>query len=191
MLIACLVADSERQVWSMAREKLRDSLVRVSNRDWSVNLAFVDSPAALVAEKADVAVISLLRALDEATTLEDLALQLERDASALVTSGGAVFLCSIFRACADREKLERIRRLNLLAVEISRQTGAAIIDLDRFFANFGARPLETDCRLGGAKAADFAARIMTDALLAVGFDDDVPADVLSAAQRHNRGASQL
>lgn len=189
MLIACLVASYERDVWSLAREKLRDSLVRFSKRDWPIELSFADSPSALVAAKPDVAAISLLRELEEGKPLDEVARRLREDATSLADSGGTVFLCSIFRACPDPEKLERIRRLNLLAAEISRETGAQVIDIDRELAHFGARPLETDYRLRSLRATDLAARVIVDALLEAAFDDDVPVDVLQRAQQHVRSSA--
>jgi len=44
----------------------------------------------------------------------------------------------------------------LLAADISRQSGAFVIDIDRRFADVGARQLGTDYRLEGAAAADMA-----------------------------------
>ena len=186
MLIACLVAGYERDAWLLAREKLHDSLVRFSKRDWPIELSFADSPSALVAAKPDVAAISLLRELEEAKPLDEVARRLREDATSLADFGATVFLCSIFRACPNPESLERIRRLNLLAAEISRETGAQVIDIDREFAHFGARPLETDYRLRSLKATDLAARVIVDALLEAAFDDDVPVEILQQAQQHVR-----
>jgi hypothetical protein len=40
--------------------------------------------------------------------------------------------------------LERIRRLNLMAAELSQATGANVIDIDGVLAFIGALPLGTD-----------------------------------------------
>src|SRR5207302_7755388 len=83
--------------------------------------------------------------------------------TALLQTGAThVFLCNIFRRVPEiahcyygtRESLqERIQRFNVLAAEVSQDTGAYVIDLDRALADIGGRVLQTDYRLGNAAAA--------------------------------------
>ena len=182
MLIACRVAPSERDAWSIARQNLRTSLTRASQRDWPVELSFVDSIDALMEPKPDIAVISLLTEL-EGGSLVEVAERLRTGLHALDGLGVAVFLCTVFRACDDPSRLERIRRLDLLAAQLSHETGCGVIDFDRSFAHTGARPLETDYLMRGSNAARLAALTIFDALLSAGLDDAVPADVLQRAQQ--------
>ncbi|CAN5503828.1 hypothetical protein BH10PSE17_BH10PSE17_25540 [soil metagenome] len=78
----------------------------------------------------------------------------------------------------------RIRRLNRLAIELSRETGAALIDVDRSLADLGAHTLATDHRLDGPFATEAVTRCLAQALLATAFDDHVSATDLDAAQIH-------
>jgi hypothetical protein len=162
VLIACRVSAAERDAWSLARERLRER---------AIELRFVDSPDRLASQKPDVVAISLVPELDEPRLpISEVAEDLRGDVRTLRNANVTVFLCSIFRACDDEALLERIRRLNLLAAEVSHETGAAVIDFDRHFAHVGARALQTDYRLRGAEAAEAAARIIVDALRAEVFD---------------------
>ena len=77
----------------------------------------------------------------------------------------AVFVCTVFRCIANYPAIskpeeltliERIRRLNLVAVELSHETGAMVIDIDRIFAHLGARALRTNYLLNGPAAAEVA-----------------------------------
>lgn len=164
MLIVCKVTAGERDAWSFAREALR-------RRDTTVDVRFVDSTDALVSERPAIAAISLLPEVDgPRRPLGDVAERLRSDIRSLEKSKTRVFLCNIFRACVDEQLLERIRRLNLLAAEISHETGAGVIDVDRSFAHLGARTLETDYRLEGRRAAELGGKVIAEMLLAYGID---------------------
>jgi hypothetical protein len=111
-----------------------------------------------------------------------------------------VFLCTVFRHVprhgVDRPEnrpaiIERIRRLNLLAVELSHDSGAAVIDIDRAFAHLGARVLAADYRLRGVVAAEVAAHTIAGSLLAVGLDDIVAAEVLERATQFQGAPWQI
>lgn len=91
-----------------------------------------------------------------------------------------VFITTVFRHvsegdAAQRELLRlRIRRLNLLAADLSREYGIMVIDLDRDLADIGGRRLQTDYRLGGEYAEQMAARSMARAIVSAGLDNHVP-----------------
>jgi hypothetical protein len=92
---------------------------------------------------------------------------------------GPLFLCTIFRHVPERRTvgaplLERIHRCNLALLEISRATGAYVVDLDRAFAAVGAMALETDYRLHGTRAKELAAATIVQALRRVTPDDLPP-----------------
>lgn len=108
-----------------------------------------------------------------------------------------LYLMTVFRSVAADEdpataaaKRVRIRRLNRLAVELSHQTGASIIDLDRALADVGAHALGTDFRLRGESAIEASARCIADAWLATALDDRVTATKLDAARIHLAGLAR-
>ena len=76
----------------------------------------------------------------------------------------------------------RIRRLNLLAAEMSREIGLFVIDLDRVFADAGARRFQTDYRLMGNATAEMAGHFMALTLIANGVDAVAPFEVQDAAR---------
>jgi hypothetical protein len=99
-----------------------------------------------------------------------------------------LFLCTVFRHVSpggegdDQSRLIRIRRLNLLAAEISRETGLFVIDLDRSLADIGALKLQTDYRLDGKYASDAVAKVIALAIVSAGLDAYVSFDVQDAAK---------
>jgi hypothetical protein len=109
--------------------------------------------------------------------------------AALCQTGDPVMICTILRhveAAGDPEKADRtrvrLRRLNLLATELSREYGALVIDLDRVLADLGARRLETDYRLGGAAAVDVAGKAVALSVVANALDAFAPVNVQEAAR---------
>jgi hypothetical protein len=96
-------------------------------------------------------------------------------------SRAIVFLCNVFRHIQGPPAYryfgtpvslgERIRRFNLLAAELSQETGICIIDLDRALAARGARALQTDYRLTSEPAATVGAEVLVSTLLRAGLDD--------------------
>lgn len=93
--------------------------------------------------------------------------------------GAAVFVCTVFRHVprdigptpATREALvARIRRLNLLAIELSHKLAINVIDIDSRLAHSGARAVGGDFRLGGPLPVLTAGRAVAQTLLAHGLD---------------------
>lgn len=106
--------------------------------------------------------------------------------------GAVVFLCTVFRHVAsgesgDQSQLIRLRRLNLLAAELSRETGLFVIDLDRALADIGAFKLQTDYRLDGKYAADAVAKVIALAVVSAGLDLYASFDVQDAAKLNISG----
>jgi protein-tyrosine-phosphatase len=100
-----------------------------------------------------------------------------------------IFICTVLRhvsaseqAAQGESKRVRIRRLNLLAAEISRETGIYVIDLDRNLADMGAGPLQTDYRLSGGHACQAAAKFIALAVISAGLDAFVPFEVQDRAK---------
>jgi hypothetical protein len=102
--------------------------------------------------------------------------------------GIVLFLCTVFRFVplgdsADHSRLVRVRRLNLLAAELSRETGLLVIDFDRIFTDIGAVKLQTDYRLDGKYAAEAAAKAIAFAVVSGGLDAFVSFDIQDAAKQ--------
>ncbi len=103
------------------------------------------------------------------------------------TEGNIVFLCTVFRHVASGDAVDqlrriRIHRLNLLAAELSHETGLFVIDLDRSLADIGASKLNTDYLLGGQYASAAAAKFLALAVLSAGLDDFVSFEIQDAAR---------
>jgi hypothetical protein len=99
---------------------------------------------------------------------------------ALQAGATHIFLCNVFRrvrGLAHRyqgtpESLrERIQRFNLLAAEISHETGACVVDLDRALADIGGRVLHTDYRLKSEAAAVAGADTLVSTMFRAGLDE--------------------
>ncbi len=192
--IDAAVADTERPALAAVAEQLAECLAAASGHPWSVYAHARDGLSAIdPAGGATVAVASLLPEL--ARTDEPLAATQARwraHLDALARHGIPAVVCTIFRrveaappgARAASETIERIRRLDLVAAELSHDTGASVADIDRVLAHLGARQLATDHRLGGALAAEVAAWTIVSALLDGPLDGVVDADVLQRAQAY-------
>ena len=88
-----------------------------------------------------------------------------------------IFICNIFRHVdlginrnANHLLRERIRRLNLLALELSQTHGVGVIDIDRAMAHSGGRMLASDYRLGSQAALDVAGHTIAWTLFNFGLD---------------------
>lgn len=212
LLIDAIVSDTERPALVAASEQLRECLGAASGSTWPVAVRFRDSLAAIDAhDRPTVVIASLLPEL--ALNSEPLAATEARWREQLLSLAPmaipAVLICTIFRRLAnpgadpvatqlanpvpDRPPtrppdsqgptLERIRRLNMLAIELSHDTGAGIVDIDRMFAHLGARPLATDHRLAGRVAAEVAAYTIVSSIVGFGLDDVISPQIQERAQQ--------
>jgi hypothetical protein len=100
---------------------------------------------------------------------------------ALTATGDPVFICTILRHAGQDEDADllyrrrvRIRRLNLLAAELSRQTGAFIVDIDRVIADRGGRNLQADYRLDSPAATEVAGQAVAFSVTVNGLDAITP-----------------
>jgi hypothetical protein len=102
-----------------------------------------------------------------------------------------VMLLTVFRAVPERRThkgqllLERIRRLDRMALDLSHDLGVTVVDIDRAFADIGARVLATDYRLAGRVAAEAAGHSFALSLLSLGLDDIIPVDVQERALNYH------
>lgn len=179
-------AQSEREAWSLAVDMLNAALS--GNASFAIDWAA--SRDELAADMAPIMILSLLPELWSAGPWEDvvaawrsLGRRLEAGA---IAQGSVVFLTTILRHLPRDQQglMRRLRQLNLLAAELSQQSGLLLIDLDRVLAHQGAAVLQTDAQLGGEAGQIAAAEAIVASLLGYGvaaFVEDAALDAAIAA----------
>lgn len=192
IMLQAVVDDGEQPGVRLAAEQLERSLTAAAGHPVTVRCTFVASHNKIDFSAPGTIVISSL--LPEIANYHEPWAQVERR---LRTAYGAlsdnenpaIFLCTVLRHVARSEgadqaelKRIRIRRLNLLAAELSRESGAYVIDLDRSLADIGARKLQTDYRLSGQYAPQAAAKFIALAVLSAGLDSYVSFEIQDAAK---------
>jgi len=183
-VIEAVVDDDERPALEAAAAQLRDGLAVAAGEPWQVAVRFVRSLDDVA--RADPPTVVVASFLPEVAHAEEPIASVEArwrsGLSALAARGDPpVLLCTVFRYVgADSTSgdvaavRERIRRLALLAIDLSHDTGAAVVDIDRVFAHVGARVLDTDCRLRGRAAAEAAGHAIVSGVLGLDLDDVIP-----------------
>jgi hypothetical protein len=189
--IAAFVSENERAAVRLAGDHITRSLSQAAAVPWTCECVFSSDIETLPQRKdADIIMTSLLPELEKIDEPWPQAEQRLRKAyTALVEPGIPVFICTILRhmdRSAEPEdanaRLIRIRRLDLLAAEISRETGAFVIDIDRVLADIGARRFQTDYRLTGNAAAEMAGHFIALTLIDNACDAFVAFEVQDAAK---------
>jgi hypothetical protein len=203
IVIEAVVDAAERPALAAARVQLAECLQAASGHAWPIELHFRTSIAALGgAGRPTLAIVSLLPEL--ARNDEPIAQTAARWKTLLGLLAGVVptvLVCTIFRHVGhdgpggERTKnaplLERIRKLDLFAAELSHDTGVGVIDIDRVCAHIGARALQSDYRLAGRIAAEVAAHTIVAGMLATALADTLPAVVLERAQQYQGDLSSI
>jgi hypothetical protein len=188
--IDAVVHDVERPALEAACRQLAECLEAASGGHWIVRVRFHDSASDDHIDGSPLVVASLLRDIERAhEPLEAIERRWRRELAALAaTPSRTILLCTILRCLAsveDRDALlgpvERIRRLNLLAINLSHELGIGVADIDQVLAHVGARPLRTDCRLGGPAAPEIAAYAIVRRLLTLGVDSLIPPAIAERA----------
>jgi hypothetical protein len=191
-LLAAVTAN-ERLVVEAAARHLADALSRAASDAWTCPCTFAPDFYGLVGGQPNsIIVTSLLVSLTQVDTpWLDVERELRRTYAALCETGNPVVICTILRhvdvgaegdhASADRVR-RRLRQLNLLAIELSREHGALVIDVDRVLADVGARRLETDYRLGGKAAVDLASKALALCIVTNALDGIVSVEIQDDAR---------
>ncbi len=175
----------------LAARHLTDALTRAAEVPWVCTCEFSPRLQNLPGKGAPTMLVtSLAPELEKLSEPWPEAETRLRSAYATLCAGSIpVFTCTILRhvgpdvetKLAEALRL-RIRRLNLLAAEMSRELGLFVVDLDRAVADAGARQFQTDYRLGGEAAAAMAGHFMALTLLTNGLDAVVPFEIQDAAR---------
>jgi hypothetical protein len=186
--IVAMVSLAERAAVDAACANIVHALGEASAKPWKCDCRFVQGYADLQnADAGSILVTSLVSEVDAPEPWTDVESRLRKIYAGLCDRGDPIFICTVLRHIgtgepnASRRRI-RIRRLNLLAADISRQSGAFVIDIDRRLADLGARRLETDYRLEGAEAADLAGNAIATAIVVNGLDALASFDVQDRAQ---------
>jgi hypothetical protein len=188
--IKSVVGDNEWAPFGLAAKLLQDNLSTAVGETISVHCQFEPSVESLNGvDKGTIVIVSMLPEVanfrEPWTSVE--ARWRERCRALMSADGAVVFLCTVFRwvpfdDAAASSRLKRIRCLNLMAAELSRETGVFVIDLDRDLADIGAVQLQTDYRLGGQRVVDFVASSIALAVVSMGLSEDIPLDIQEVAK---------
>jgi hypothetical protein len=189
--VLAVVTSDERIVVQGAAQHVAGALSEITGESWSCQCEFAhDLPATFGrAANSHVVVTSLGVPLADINLpwgeVEDL---LRGSYAALCQIGTPVMICTLLRhvsvdvdSQAAAPTLRRLRQLNLLATELSREYGAFVIDLDRILGHIGAFHLNTDYRLRGVQASDVAGRAIARGIISNALDGLVPVNVQNAA----------
>jgi hypothetical protein len=159
-----------RPMIAAAARHLAACLRTATGTDWLVD-AVVAAPGARDLPEGVAVVASIADDMGTAREpLDDIAarwrIRLERHGA----GGRRVLLCNLFRHAGDRgqaDGIAHIRRLDRLAIALSRDTGAEVVDIDRLFALCGGALV----RSGGDMLAGHAiAAAMLDGALGTALD---------------------
>lgn len=172
--IASYVSPVEREAVAAAGRHIARVLTEASGEAWRSDSRSLESLE--TAPAGDILVTSLSLEVDRDEPWAATEARLRGLYDRLGQAGDPVFICTVLRHVRDPDAAEslrrrvRIRRLNLLAADISRASGAFVIDIDRAFADIGAHALATDYRLTGEAACDQAAKCIAMAIIVNGLD---------------------
>lgn len=190
--IQALVTAGERPALARAAELLSGSLTQAGDGLWTVDCTFPDSADAIRSAPGPSVVVTSLMAevdlFDEPWPAAEARLRAQYEALC-ADDRRTVFVCTLLRHVSRelpfdeaQKRRIRIRRLNFLAVELSREIGLLVADVDRDLADIGALALQTDYRLQGPYASAAAGKSMAMALLLVGLDAFAPFEIQDAAR---------
>lgn len=181
--IRALVQANERSAVTTMARTLQERLSQAAAEPASVVCSFADSFSDL--QKPHEPSIIITSLLLETDNYQEDWMELEgrlrsRYAALAEDAASIVFVTTVFRHISEGDAAQRqllrlrIRRLNRLAADLSREYGIMVIDLDRDLADIGGLRLRTDYRLGGEYAEQVAARSMARAIVSAGLDNHVP-----------------
>jgi len=186
--LLAFVTAGERPVLEVAAQRMVECVSKATGTTWPVRLRFLTPDEA---PPPGMAIIASMVG-DVATSETDIEWVWHSRIARWRSAGDIrILLCTVFRHVDDAavrpRAVERIRRLNLLAIALSRSEGVEIVDLDRLFALHGARTLGTDYRCTGADAATVAGVTIAGAVLGGDLDDHLDAATREQAYRIHGG----
>jgi hypothetical protein len=193
IVVEAAVTATERPAIAAAAKLLADALDGAGVRA-GIEVRWQDGLASLDADRAPTLAIASMQLelnRDDEPLPATEARWRERLAT-LVRVVPIVIVCTILRRAADpprpaaerapMSRIERIRRLDRMAIELSHDTGARVADVDCMVAHVGARRIGADHLLANAVAAEVAAWTIVRTVLAGGLDDLVPPEIQERAR---------
>jgi hypothetical protein len=188
----CLVAVADRSwepILMAAGRQLADAVAHAIGGDWSVNLRFLaDADGPL--PQGDWIVVSLNADVAGDAPMAMLECRWHERLERYAASYRRVLVCNSFRGVNDPAMIERLRQISMMAIRLSRGTGAEIADVDRLLALVGGRTARCDWRLAGETAAQLAAHVIVATLLD-GELASIPDDVQMRAARFHGGLRDI
>ncbi len=179
-------------------QQLAQALNAATGADWPIQLRYWDPGAApATSEPGSVIVLSLLPDVDRREPFAETEARWRARLALLAEGTAPALICTVFRALADRwapggqQRIERIRRLDRMAADLSHDHGATIVDIDRAFAHIGGRVLKTDYRLNGRLAAEVAGHALVLCILSLALDEVVSAEVQDRARTFQGGLREI
>jgi hypothetical protein len=195
LLIEAEVDEREHRAVTTGAEQFAEALTAASGADWAIQLRFFDPGGA--GGGGAVSILSFLREAEGEEPLAQTEARWRARLGELRQCGGRILICTVFRHLADRHApraeriLQRIRRLNRMAAELSHDLGVTVVDLDRAFAHIGGRVLECDYQLEGRLAAEVAGHTLAWSLLSLGLDEAIAPEVQERAKAFHGGLNQI
>jgi hypothetical protein len=167
------------------------------NEPININAKILDpNPLTLIAT-TPLAILSMHASLDlNTSSTQNLRQHWAVQIEALQKHDMPCVICNLFRHVQDRKPgqshalSERILELNLLAIELSRQTGASLADIDSALSKYGGGPLKADYQLNSPLAVQLAGHTLARTLLLDTLQETLNMDVLDQAARQIGSTSQ-
>ncbi|HEY3888721.1 MAG TPA: hypothetical protein VGL73_09105 [Caulobacteraceae bacterium] len=179
-------------------QQLAQALNAATGADWPIQLRYWERGAApATSQPGSVIVLSLLADVDRDEPFVETEARWRARLAQLAKGAAPVLICTVFRALADRrapgglQRVERIRRLDRMAADLSHDLGATVVDIDRAFAHIGGRVLKTDYRLSGRLAAEVAGHALVLCILSLALDEVVSAEVQDQARTFQGGLREI
>ena len=161
---------AERALLIDAGRQLVACLGAATGGEVSIELSFAP-PAGAPTPEADIVIASLLGDVASDEPVAEVGARWRAWLGGLVQGDPRpIVIGTLFRHVADpagrRTTTERIRRLNDLAIALSRAHGVEVADIDRAFAMFGSDVVRSDYRCLGPHATLVAGHVIVSAVLA-------------------------
>ncbi len=190
LTLCATMGEAERPMIRAAAHQLSAAVSAVLGSPWPVSVVAADCADGV--PPGSIWIASLIEDVRRSERIEA-TMQRWRERIEGWSRHGAprILLTTLFRSVPlstdDQTSLERLRRLNRMAIALSCETGIEIVDIDRLFSWCGARSLETDYRCRGQRAAELGGHAIAAAIFAAGLDDFLPADVQENANKQHGG----
>jgi DNA-binding transcriptional MerR regulator len=186
----CLsVSPQELDAAKIAAQHLVHHMRRL-NQPIKVNAKILKSDPLALTDTTPLAILSMHASLDQTSgSIQHLRQRWADQIKALQNDGMACVICNLFRHVQERKPgqshalSERILELNLLAIDLSQQTGASLADIDRALSQYGGQPLQADYQLNSPLAVQLAGHTLARTLLLDTLQDTLNMDVLDQAAR--------